>query len=80
MCLDKIHDGCIFIFDDIHWSGEMESCWQEIKAHPEVTLTIDLFYFGIVFFRKEFLVKEHFTLIKWSWKPFSVGLVDFIKG
>ena len=28
----------IFIFDDIHWSVEMEEAWNEIKQHPSVTL------------------------------------------
>src|SRR5204863_2198420 len=41
----------IFIFDDIHWSQEMEEAWNEIQQHPSVTLTIDLFFIGIVFFR-----------------------------
>ena len=32
-----------------------------IKKHPKVTVTVDLFYFGIVFFRKE-QAKEHFKI------------------
>jgi predicted O-methyltransferase YrrM len=51
----------IFVFDDIYWSEEMKESWEEIKSHGEVRLTIDLYYFGIVFFRKE-LSKQHFTL------------------
>ncbi len=52
----------IIIFDDIHWSTEMEEAWNEIKQHPLVTLTIDLFFSGIVFFRTEQKRKEHFTI------------------
>jgi predicted O-methyltransferase YrrM len=52
----------ILIFDDIHWSIEMEEAWDEIKLHPLVTLTIDLFFIGIVFFRKEQKTNEHFTI------------------
>ncbi|MEP6681617.1 MAG: class I SAM-dependent methyltransferase [Parafilimonas sp.] len=52
----------IFIFDDIHWSKEMEDAWNEIKQHHLVTLSIDLFFIGIVFFRTEQKVKEHFTI------------------
>ena len=40
----------ILIFDDIHWSAEMEEAWAVIKQHPAVTLTIDLFFIGIVFY------------------------------
>ncbi|WP_034922835.1 O-methyltransferase [Gillisia sp. CAL575] len=51
----------VFIFDDIHWSAEMEEAWEEIKADPSVRVTIDSFYWGLVFFRKE-QEKEHFTI------------------
>lgn len=52
----------ILVFDDIHWSREMEAAWEEIKAHPSVTLTIDLFFIGLVFFRIEQKVKEDFVI------------------
>lgn len=51
----------LWIFDDIHWSPEMEQAWEIIKKHPKVKVTIDSFRWGLVFFRKE-QVKEHFTL------------------
>lgn len=52
----------ILIFDDIHWSKEMEEAWKQIKSAPEVTLTIDLFFLGIVLLRKDFKVKQHFLI------------------
>jgi len=55
------HNDSVFIFDDIYWSEEMQQAWQEIKNHPEVTVTIDTFYWGLVFFRKE-QAKEHFKI------------------
>jgi predicted O-methyltransferase YrrM len=60
-CLPLAHNETVFVFDDIHWSAEMESAWETIKAHPRVQVTIDLFHFGLVFFRQE-QVKEHFVL------------------
>ncbi len=51
-CLEKAHESSLFIFDDIHWSKEMEAAWRVIKAHPSVTVTIDLLWVGLVFFRK----------------------------
>ena len=39
----------IFIFDDIHWSAEMEEAWHEIKSHSAVKCTVDLFFIGLVF-------------------------------
>jgi predicted O-methyltransferase YrrM len=52
-CLTNIQNDTVFVFDDIHWSAEMEQAWQYIKAHPAVTVTVDLFWVGLVFFRRE---------------------------
>lgn len=62
MALEKKHANSIFVFDDIYWSDGMQQAWKEICKHPEVTLSLDLFYFGIVFFRTENKNKEHFVL------------------
>ncbi|GGH83048.1 putative O-methyltransferase YrrM [Filimonas zeae] len=56
------HDHTIIILDDIHWSSEMEQVWEEVKQHPAVTMTIDLFFIGIVLMRKEFKIKQHFSV------------------
>lgn len=61
LCLEKVHNETVLIFDDIHWSNEMQQAWEEIKKHPQVTVSVDVFYFGLVFFKKE-LSKEDFIL------------------
>ncbi|RYD81487.1 MAG: class I SAM-dependent methyltransferase, partial [Sphingobacteriales bacterium] len=60
--LKKSTDQTILIFDDIHWSKEMEAAWAIIKENDAVTLSIDLFFIGIVFLRKDFKVKQHFAI------------------
>lgn len=60
-CLGKAHNDSLFIFDDIHWSDDMERAWATIKAHPAVQVTVDLFGVGLVFFRRE-QPKQHFIL------------------
>jgi predicted O-methyltransferase YrrM len=60
-CLTKSHNQSIFIFDDINWSAQMKEAWKEIKDHPRVTVTIDLFILGIVFFNPD-LTKQNFTI------------------
>jgi predicted O-methyltransferase YrrM len=60
-CLTKAHAGSLFVFDDIHWSVEMEAAWKTIQAHPSVIVTIDLMAVGLVFFRPQ-QAKQHFTL------------------
>lgn len=59
--LETTHNDSVFILDDIYWSKSMTEAWESIKQHPEVSVTIDTFYWGFVFFRKE-QVKEHFTI------------------
>lgn len=60
--LSKTNNDSILIFDDIHWSPEMEAAWETIKAHSSVRCSIDLFFIGIVFFREEFREKQHFSV------------------
>jgi predicted O-methyltransferase YrrM len=61
-CLQTIHNNSVFIFDDIYWSAAMTEAWEYIKNHQKVTLTIDTFHLGFVFFRKEQFQKEHFKI------------------
>jgi predicted O-methyltransferase YrrM len=60
--LPALHNDSIVVFDDIHWSEEMERAWEEIKRHPSVQCSVDLFFLGFVFFRKEFRAKQHFSV------------------
>jgi predicted O-methyltransferase YrrM len=57
----KLHENSVLVFDDINWSEEMKNAWAAIKNHERVTVTVDIFNFGIVFFRQG-QEKEHFTL------------------
>ena len=61
LLLPTISNDSVWIFDDIHWSKEMEEAWEIIKNHSKVKVTIDTFQWGFVFFRKE-QEKEHFTI------------------
>jgi len=60
--LTKTNNDSVLVFDDIHWSSEMEAAWETIKNDSAVTCSIDLFFIGIVFLRKEFKEKQHFTI------------------
>jgi predicted O-methyltransferase YrrM len=62
LALEKKNSNSIFVFDDIYWSEDMQKAWKEICAHKDVTLSLDLFYFGMVFFKTENKEKEHFVL------------------
>jgi len=61
LLLPTISNETVWIFDDIHWSADMEEAWESIKNHQKVTVTIDTFQWGLVFFRAE-QEKEHFVI------------------
>lgn len=61
----------IVIIDDIHWSPCMQKAWKHIQQLEVVTQTIDLYYFGIVFFKKSFLEKQHHVIIPLKLKPWK---------
>jgi predicted O-methyltransferase YrrM len=57
-----VHESTVMIVDDIHWSKDMEIAWKYIKGLSKTTITIDLFYCGIVFFDSK-LNKKHYKMI-----------------
>lgn len=60
-CKKLVHQKSCFILDDIHLSKEMGRAWREIHNHYEVSVSIDLFQVGIVFFNPE-MTKQHYVL------------------
>lgn len=61
ICLSKASESAIFIFDDIYWSEGMAKAWSEIKQHPDVSLTFDLFRFGVAILKIQ-KNKEHYII------------------
>ena len=59
--LATAHNDSVWIFDDIYWSPHMEAAWETIKNDARVTVTVDCYWLGFVFFRKE-QEKEHFKI------------------
>ena len=60
-CFAKSNENSVFVFDDINWSDEMREAWEQIKNHNQVTITLDLFFMGVVFFKKGH-AKQHFII------------------
>ena len=57
-----LHSKSMVVFDDIHWSAEMEQAWEKVQADPQVSLTIDLFFIGLVFFDTAFKAKQKVSI------------------
>jgi predicted O-methyltransferase YrrM len=60
-CIEKADENSVFMFDDIHWSRGMSSAWTTIKKDPRVSVTIDLYWIGLVFFKKN-IEKQDFVI------------------
>jgi len=58
---EKIQNDSVVMMNSIHKSKAAELRWEQLKSNKKVTVTIDLFYCGLVFFRKE-QVREHFKI------------------
>ena len=56
-----LHERSILVLDDIHWSREMSRAWEDLRADSRVTLSVDLFQMGLIFFRP-FRQKYHYRL------------------
>ena len=56
-----MHNDSLLIIDDIYWSKSMTLAWNDIVKDPKVTVSIDTYFWGLIFFRKE-QTKEHFIV------------------
>ena len=56
-----IVDKVMYVMEDIHRDEKKEAWWNTICAHPDVTLTIDLYKKGLFFYR-EGMEKQDFVL------------------
>ena len=61
LSLASVNNDSMIVVNNIHSNKEMEQAWIEIKNHSKVTVSIDTYQWGIVFFRKE-QQKEHFII------------------
>lgn len=63
--LPYLHQHSIVVIDDIHWSEGMTQAWNELRKHPRVKLSIDLYRMGLLFFNEDFRQQQNLTLYYW---------------
>jgi predicted O-methyltransferase YrrM len=49
---EEADNNTVIVIDDIYYSREMEEAWDEIRVSEKVSVTVDVFRMGIIFFRK----------------------------
>jgi predicted O-methyltransferase YrrM len=70
--LPRTTENSVFVIADIHWSPGMERAWEALKQLPEVTASVDVYHFGLLFF-KPGVNKVHLRLIRTRFKPWRLG-------
>ena len=63
----------ILIFDDIYWSEGMMQAWEEIKSNTNISLSIDIYFFGLIFFKTKTIAPKHYKLLPAKWKLWHLG-------
>ena len=69
-----VTDQNLFVLTNIHKTPEIEKAWETIKKDPNVTVTIDTYHLGLIFFRKG-QAKQHFII-----RPYRSILLDAVLG
>lgn len=72
LLLPYLHNDSFIVIADLYWSSEMSAAWKLLQEHPSVTLSVDFYYFGILFIRKEQTQKVHYRVVPQWWKLWSV--------
>jgi predicted O-methyltransferase YrrM len=60
--LPYVNENTLIVFDDIYWSEGMLKAWEEIKQHAKVSVSLDFYYCGMVFFKTGFAESLHFKI------------------
>ena len=58
---DLFHNNTMLLVKNIHQNKENTDIWEQIKDNEKVTVSVDMFHCGVLFFRKE-QSKEHFKI------------------
>lgn len=69
-----VNNNSVAVIANIHKSEAMETAWEAIKEDQNITVTIDTYHLGIIFFRRE-QSKQHFII-----RPFKALLLDAVLG
>ncbi|MGB5822349.1 MAG: hypothetical protein WBG90_22895 [Saonia sp.] len=56
-----IHNDTIILIKGIHRDQNNRDLWKDLKKMGQITVSLDMFYCGVLFFRKE-QTKQHFRI------------------
>lgn len=57
-----LHEASVVVVDDIHWSADMQQAWASLRQHKAVSLSLDLYEAGLLFFRPG-MARQHYAVV-----------------
>ncbi len=60
--MKSAHNDLVIAIPNIYKSSQHSAVWHQLVAMPQVTLSLDIYEYGLLLFRKEFLEKQHFVI------------------
>lgn len=60
--LPPVNEQTVVVLPPLHKDATHTVAWTKLTANTAVTLSIDLYYTGLLFFHPDFKVKQHFLL------------------
>lgn len=57
----RVHNDTMLLLGNIHRNKTSSNIWEELKQNAIITVSMDMFYCGALFFRKE-QAKQHFKI------------------
>ncbi|WP_280744540.1 MULTISPECIES: SAM-dependent methyltransferase [unclassified Parabacteroides] len=58
-CVRYLHTGSVIVFEGIRMNQRMRDSWKEISSHSIVSVSIDLYSMGILFFNERLHKREY---------------------
>lgn len=59
LMLKLVHENLVVVIHDIYWSNDMTKAWEKLIQLPQVTLSVDFFNFGLLFFNSKIFKQHH---------------------
>lgn len=61
LLLPFVTEDAVVVIEKMYRNNDMKAVWSAIQQHAQVTVTVDLFRIGLIFFKKG-QAKEHFSI------------------
>lgn len=61
VCMSKTASQTIFVVEGIYANESMTASWKRLQANPRVRVTVDMFRYGLVFFKEDLQKEDYYV-------------------